>query len=37
MLAKSQLAVAGSPACDRIAFANSLLETGLRICPPEKS
>jgi hypothetical protein len=29
--------MAESPASDRIAFALSLLETGLRICPAEKS
>ncbi len=34
---KSQLALAESPASDRIAFALCLLETGLRMYPPEKS
>ena len=34
---KSQLAMAESPASDRIAFALSLLETGLRMRPTEKS
>jgi len=34
---KSQLARGEIPASDRIAFALSLLETGLRMCPAEKS
>ena len=34
---KSQLAMAESPASDRIAFALSLLETGLRMRSAEKS
>src|SRR5580704_1185916 len=34
---KSQLTVADSPACDRIAFACCFLETGLLIWPPEQS
>jgi len=34
---KSQLAMAESLASDRIAFAYSILETGLRMCPAEKS
>jgi hypothetical protein len=34
---KSQRLRSESPASDRIAFALSLLETGLRMCPAEKS
>jgi hypothetical protein len=34
---KSQLAMAESPTSDRIAFALCPLETGLRMCPAEKS
>jgi hypothetical protein len=34
---KSQLATAESPTSDRLAFALSLLETGLRMCPAEKN
>jgi hypothetical protein len=34
---KSQLAMAEAPAFDRLAFALHFLETGLRMCPLEKS
>jgi hypothetical protein len=34
---KSQMDTADSPVLDRIAFTLCFLETGLRICPPEKS
>jgi hypothetical protein len=34
---KVNLAMAESPTSDRFAFALSLLETGLRMCPAEKS
>jgi hypothetical protein len=35
--AQSQLAMGESAASDRIAFALSLLESGLLLCPAEKS